>query len=62
MKAYEQYISKASVEKIHENTLRILSEIGVNFENERALDVFRKHGARERARLFLLMRKCWMPL
>lgn len=46
MKAYEQYISKASVEKIHENTLRILSEIGVNFENERALEVFKKHGTR----------------
>ena len=46
MKAYEQYISKASVEKIHENTLRVLSEIGVNFENARALEVFRKHGAR----------------
>lgn len=26
--------------------MRVLSEIGVNFENERALEVFRKHGAR----------------
>ena len=46
MKAYEKYISKESVEKVHENTLKILSEIGINFENTRALEVFKKHGAR----------------
>ncbi|MEG0378743.1 MAG: trimethylamine methyltransferase family protein, partial [Eubacterium sp.] len=46
MKAYERYIKKEDVDRIHENTLRILSEVGVNFESERALEIFKKHGAR----------------
>jgi len=46
MKAYEYFISKNDVEKIHENVLRILSEVGVKFENPKALEVFKKHGAR----------------
>lgn len=32
MKTYEKYISKEVVEKIHENTLRILSEVGVKYK------------------------------
>ena len=46
MKSYEKYISKDSVQKIHENTLRILSEVGVRFENERVLEIFKSHGAK----------------
>lgn len=46
MKNYEHYVSKADIEAIHENSLRILSEVGVNFEHEKALEVFREHGAR----------------
>ena len=46
MKSYERYISKDGIQKIHENTLRILSEVGIRFENERVLDIFKKHGAK----------------
>lgn len=46
MKAYEQYVSKQDVERIHENTMRILQETGVKFESEMALEVFRNHGVR----------------
>lgn len=46
MKAYEYFISKKDIEKIHENVVRILSEVGVNFENEKALALFKKHGAK----------------
>ncbi|MDO5431454.1 trimethylamine methyltransferase family protein [Eubacterium sp.] len=46
MKNYENYISKSEIEKIHEYTLRILSEIGIKFEHEGALSLFKKHGAR----------------
>ena len=46
MKFYEHYISKEAIEKIHEHTLTILNEVGVKFENEDALNVFKSHGAR----------------
>ena len=46
MKSYEKYISKQAVEKIHEQTLRILDEVGVKFENQEAVEVFKKHGVR----------------
>ena len=46
MKAYEKYISTQTIQNIHENTLRILSEVGVKFESEPALEVFRKNGAK----------------
>lgn len=44
MKSYEKFISKEDILKIHENTLKILKNVGVIFENERALEVFRRHG------------------
>lgn len=46
MKAYERYISKESIASIHEHTLKILSEVGVKFEHEEVLELFKKHGAR----------------
>lgn len=46
MKFYENYISKADVEAIHDASLHILSKVGIKFEAEKALDVFRKHGVR----------------
>lgn len=46
MKSYEKFISRDDIQKIHENTVKILENVGVNFENERALEVFRRHGLR----------------
>ncbi|MEG0379537.1 MAG: trimethylamine methyltransferase family protein, partial [Eubacterium sp.] len=46
MKNYERFVSQEEIEKIHNYSLRILSEVGMNFEHEEALEVFRKHGAR----------------
>lgn len=39
-------VNDPEVEKMHECTLRILSEIGVVFHCEEAVEVFRRHGAR----------------
>lgn len=44
MKKYSHYVSKEVVQKIHEESLRVLKEIGVKFENPRALEIFRKNG------------------
>lgn len=46
MKKYEQFIAKEDIELIHENTIRILENVGVKFEHEEALEIFRKHGMR----------------
>jgi len=39
-------ISKKEINKIHENTLEILSKIGVEFSSEKALEKFRKKNTR----------------
>lgn len=46
MKKYEQFIAKEDIELIHENTIRILENVGVKFEHEEALEILRKHGMR----------------
>ncbi len=47
MKKYPRYqiISQAQIEEIHEQSLKIMEEIGIVFTYEPALEVFRKHGA-----------------
>ena len=45
MKSYEKFVSKEEIKKIHENSLRILEEVGVVFENERAQKIFKDAGA-----------------
>ncbi len=45
MKSYEKFISKEEIKKIHENSLRIMEEVGVVFENERAREIFKDAGA-----------------
>ena len=40
------FISQKEVEHIHEMSLRVLDEIGVAFEHQEVLELFKKHGAR----------------
>lgn len=42
----EDFISKENIEKIHEMTLQILEDVGIIFEDERALDALKTHGAK----------------
>ena len=46
MKKYSHYVSKETSESIHEQSLRVLKEIGVRFENQRALDLLAKNGVK----------------
>ena len=41
-----QALTQADIELIHENSLRILEEVGVVMQYAPALEVFRKHGAK----------------
>lgn len=45
MKAYEKYIKKKEIEKIHEKSLHILKHTGIKFEHPEALDIFKRNGA-----------------
>lgn len=45
MKNYERFISKENIEKIHEKTLYILENVGVQIEHSGACDLFKKNGA-----------------
>lgn len=46
MKQTYNFGNREEIEKIHENTLRILKEIGVVFYCEEAVEIFKKHGAK----------------
>jgi len=46
MKLNAQDLSREEQERVHAESLRILSEVGVKFLGERALPILKKHGAR----------------
>lgn len=60
MKAYERYISKEDIEKIHEHTLTLLQEVGVKFEHDETLELFKKHGAKVEGDLVFIDEKMLM--
>ncbi|PAB60484.1 trimethylamine methyltransferase family protein [Anaeromicrobium sediminis] len=46
MKVKGNFVTEEDIQKLHKATLKILSEMGVKFHDERALKVFRDNGAR----------------
>ena len=44
MYSYEKFISHKDVEKIHDESLRILRKVGVRFEHPKIIEIFRKNG------------------
>jgi trimethylamine--corrinoid protein Co-methyltransferase len=42
----KKFLNKEQLDKIHESTLRVLSKIGIVFHHEKALEIFKKHGAK----------------
>ncbi|MEG0379428.1 MAG: trimethylamine methyltransferase family protein, partial [Eubacterium sp.] len=46
MKNYERIISKSDIENIHDLSLKILSEVGVQFEHSEALNILEHNGCR----------------
>jgi len=46
LKSRFEVITKADYPRIHEASLKILAETGVAFHHEKALEVFKKHGAK----------------
>ena len=49
-----ELLSEADVQHIHETSMRLLAQVGVNFPQPEALAIFQQHGARiEATRVFL---------
>lgn len=46
MKSYEKFVTKEEIKAIHKESMRILKEVGVNFEHEGVKALFKKHGAK----------------
>ncbi len=46
MKLENFFFDPSDVEFVHEQSLKVLAETGCVFDDEKALDIFRKHGAR----------------
>ena len=46
MKSYEKFVTKEEIQKIHAESMKILTEVGVKFEHPEVLEVFKNHGAR----------------
>ena len=46
MKTYERFISKEDIFNIHENSLWILENAGMEFDHDEACDIFKRHGAK----------------
>ena len=42
---YQEFLSKVDLEAIHDTSMQILTNVGVNFPMEEALEIFRNHGA-----------------
>lgn len=46
MQVKADFLSKNEVGKLHEATIHVLSRVGVRFQNEKALELFKYHGAK----------------
>lgn len=51
---YQEFLTQADLEAIHEASMRILAEVGVNIPLPEAREIFRSHGARIDGRLIFL--------
>ncbi|MEG0378360.1 MAG: trimethylamine methyltransferase family protein, partial [Eubacterium sp.] len=43
---FTTFYSKDDIELMHESILRVFNEVGIKFEDEEALEIFRQHGAK----------------
>ena len=46
MRTQCQFLSESEKERIHRDSLKILSEVGVRFMSPKTLDILKKHGAK----------------
>lgn len=60
---FQEILSREQIERIHQTSLRILSNVGVEFPHEEALSVFERHGMKtEGSRVYVSEQQLWAAL
>jgi trimethylamine---corrinoid protein Co-methyltransferase len=60
---YQEFLTQADLDAIHQTSVRILANIGVNFPTEEAQTIFRRHGFKvEGRRVYLTEAQLWDAL
>ncbi len=60
---FQEILSQEEIEKIHQTSMRVLSDVGVEFPAEEALAVFQRHGVKtDGARAYLTEEQIWQGL
>jgi len=61
--AYQEILSQEDVEKIHQTSMRVMTNVGVEFPSEDALSVFRHHGVKtDGSRVYITEEQLWKAL
>ena len=59
----QEILSQEDVKRIHQTTMRVLSDVGVEFPSEEALSVFRAHGVKtDGSRVYITEDQLWKAL
>ncbi len=51
---FSEFLSPAEIEEIHNASMRLLAEVGVQFPDDEALEVFKQHGAKTEGQIVYL--------
>ncbi len=63
MIAYQEILSQEDIEKIHQTSMRVMTNVGVEFPSEDALSVFRSHGVKtDGSRVYITEDQLWKAL
>jgi trimethylamine--corrinoid protein Co-methyltransferase len=60
---FQEILSREDVERIHQTSMRVLGNVGVEFPSEEALSVFRRHGVKTNgSRVYITEDQLWKAL
>jgi trimethylamine--corrinoid protein Co-methyltransferase len=60
---FQEILSQEDVDRIHQTSMRVLSNVGVEFPSEEALAVFRRHGVKTAGtRVYIMEDQLWKAL
>ncbi|MGD2148324.1 MAG: trimethylamine methyltransferase family protein [Anaerolineae bacterium] len=57
---YQEILSQDDIQRIHQTSMRVLTDVGVDFPSEKALSVFKRHGVKtDGSRVFITENQLW---
>lgn len=57
LKTKLEIVSKPDLDRLHETSLKVLAETGVVFHSEEALEIFKRHGIKNKRENSLFFKK-----